>query len=361
MPKQTIWHGVKFTISLLVLAVFVVVIVDANKLSKTGNTIYVSPMFVQQTSLEEGYIAVSNVSIELDENNRGILKYVVQAGDSLYGIASKFGTTVSRIKKVNNIRGPIRPNDVLTISEDDGLLYTMKSTMNVKLFAEKYDLNLQDLMTLNGIADESELMYRDTELFLNITKEKSYDVGLFPRPKPVIIPPKRYKKPVITRVAPKPRYVPSSNTNSRTPRVTSGTRGKRGILAKRTYNKKKTNGFYAGHCTWYMAATTPSIFTCQNADCSVQKRPFRGNAKDWYDNAAAAGYRVGSVPAPGAIVVYSRTVGRYAALGHVAKVINYDPKTNTMLIEDMNALGKYIVTRRYVSSVSPKIRGYIYP
>ncbi len=135
----------------------------------------------------------------------------------MYGIASKFGTTISRIKKVNTITGPIRPNQVLVISEDDGLLYAMKSTMNVKLFAEKYDLNLQDIMTVNSIADESEILHKGQELFLNITRERSYDVGLFPRPKPIIITPKQYKKPVITRTNPRPNvtasYTPSRGSN----------------------------------------------------------------------------------------------------------------------------------------------------
>lgn len=100
------------------------------------------------------------------------------------------------------------------ISEDDGLIYVMKSTMNVKLFADKYDLNLQDIMTLNSIADESEILHEGKELFLNITKEKSYDVGLFPRPKPVIVPPKKYKKPIITRTSPQTTRVVSTTVSA---------------------------------------------------------------------------------------------------------------------------------------------------
>lgn len=361
MPKQTIRHGVKFTISLVVLAVFSLVIVDANKLSKTWNIIYVNPMFVQQTTSEEGYIDVGSIASELDENNRWVLKYVVKAGDSLYGIASKFWTTISRIKKVNSIVGPIRPNDVLMISEDDGLIYVMKSTMNVKLFADKYDLNLQDIMTLNSIADESEILHEGKELFLNITKEKSYDVGLFPRPKPVIVPPKKYKKPIITRTSPQTTRVVSTTVSAPSSQASWNTGGgtQRKILSKWTFNKKISNGFYAGHCTWYMAATTPSIFGYTSD--STQERPFKWNANQWYDNAAAAGFRVGQAPALGAIVVYSQTSGPYAAYGHVAKVISHDPSTSTMVVEEMNYLGKYIVTRRVESTKNWKIRGYIYP
>ncbi len=206
----------------------------------------------------------------------------------MYGIASKFGTTISRIKKINNIRGTIRPNQVLIISEDDGLLYVMKKKMNVKVFSETYHLDLQDVMTLNGIADESEILHKDQEIFLNITKNRSYEVGLFPRPKPVIVAPKRYKKPVVVTRKP----VSSRRTPNRGGVSAPTSHPSRSILSKWTFNKRISNGFYAGHCTWYMAATTPSIFTCQNESCTIQKRPFRGNAKDWYVNAAAAGYTV---------------------------------------------------------------------
>lgn len=336
---------------------FAVVIVNANKISKTWNNIYVSSIFVQQIDSDQWYIDVNNVSIQLDENQQWILRYVVQAGDSLYGIASKFGTTISRVKKINNIQWPIRPNQVLIISEDDGLLYIMKSKMNVKVFAEKYSLNLQDVMTLNGIADESEILYKDQEIFLNISNQKSYEVGLFPKPKPKIVAPKKYKKPVVITRRPSTTYSASVN-----PWVTKPvSHPSRKILSKWTFNKKVSNGFYAGHCTWYMALTTPQIFTCKNSTCSVQKRPFRWNAKDWYKNAAAVGYSVGQVARPWSIVVYSVTSGRYAYAGHVAKVISVNKKEGTMVVEEMNYLGKYIVTRRVEVLSNRKITGYIYP
>ena len=45
--------------------------------------------------------------------------YTVKSGDTLSGIAKKFGTTVQNLVKLNNIANPnlIYPNQVLKISE----------------------------------------------------------------------------------------------------------------------------------------------------------------------------------------------------------------------------------------------------
>jgi hypothetical protein len=43
-------------------------------------------------------------------------------------------------------------------------------------------------MTHNYLADQSELLSPGQELFLNISKEKSYELGLLEKPKPEIIP-----------------------------------------------------------------------------------------------------------------------------------------------------------------------------
>jgi LysM repeat protein len=74
-------------------------------------------------------------------------------------IASKFGTTVSQIKKTNGIAGAIQPNQKLIItSEENGLLYTIPAKINILVFANKYSLNIDDLMSLNYIQDETEML-----------------------------------------------------------------------------------------------------------------------------------------------------------------------------------------------------------
>ncbi|MEI7563406.1 MAG: LysM peptidoglycan-binding domain-containing protein [bacterium] len=74
------------------------------------------------------------------------------------------------------------------VNTEDGIVYTVKDKTNVAVFANTYNLNVQDLMTLNYLADQSELLSPGQEIFINISKEKAYDLGLLERPKPEIIP-----------------------------------------------------------------------------------------------------------------------------------------------------------------------------
>ena len=49
-------------------------------------------------------------------------------------------------------------------------------------------------------------------------------------------------------------------------------------------------------------------------------RAFGGNARNWYANAKAAGYKVGQTPRVGAIIVYSAL---RSSAGHVGIVREY--------------------------------------
>jgi LysM repeat protein len=40
------------------------------------------------------------------------------------------------------------------------------------VFANKYGLDLKDLMTLNYITDDSEILYEGQEIFINLSEEK---------------------------------------------------------------------------------------------------------------------------------------------------------------------------------------------
>jgi hypothetical protein len=77
----------------------------------------------------------------------------------------------------------------LKVSNDvDGIVYTIEDKTNVVVFANTYKLNLQDLMTLNYVQDETEIFTPGQELFININKDKAYELGLLEKPAPVVIP-----------------------------------------------------------------------------------------------------------------------------------------------------------------------------
>ena len=92
-------------------------------------------------------------------------------------------------------------------------------------------------------------------------------------------------------------------------------------------------------------------------------RLFGGNAKDWYANAQGATAKAAGIktsrttPKVGGLVIYS-SLRSYA--GHVAVIKAYYPDSGEMLLEDMNYVGKYIVTQRWDNVSNWKIIGYIY-
>jgi hypothetical protein len=67
---------------------------------------------------------------------------------------------------------------------EDGILYVVQEAKTLKLFAEYYRLNLQDLITLNYFSDESEVLYPGQEIFINVSEQRAYEIGLLQREQP---------------------------------------------------------------------------------------------------------------------------------------------------------------------------------
>jgi len=59
--------------------------------------------------------------------------------------------------------------------EDVGFVYSIPEKTNIVVFANKYNLNLEDLMTLNYIQDETEILFPGQEIFINITNQQGID------------------------------------------------------------------------------------------------------------------------------------------------------------------------------------------
>jgi membrane-bound lytic murein transglycosylase D len=71
----------------------------------------------QQKTIQEAYKPVNTVT-PVTNNPKGTTKYTVQSGDNLWGIATKFGTTVQQIKNLNNLTtDALKPGMVLTVGK----------------------------------------------------------------------------------------------------------------------------------------------------------------------------------------------------------------------------------------------------
>ncbi len=348
-------------LSLFFIVFFIFVIANADLFENNQEQLAINSSFIESDNGLSYEINLDTANIGIDTTNNGMIQYTIQEWDSLLKIASVFWTTVSSIEKENNLKNTnLLSWQVLKITEDvDGIFYTIQDKINVLVFANTYNLNLQDIMTLNYVQDETELFTAWQDIFLNITKEKAYDIWLLERPAPVIIPKTTLSyRPTINKSG-KPTTIKKktnvsvsvySDNEWDSMNTEKGT-----IISKRTYTKKIKNGFYAWYCTWYAAIISPNIFPYVDDD--TQDRPFGGDAKERCGNAKKVWFRVGNKPAVGALIVYNKL--RNSA-GHVGKVINYYPEDNKMIIRDMNYLGKFIVTERRENTNNSKISCYIY-
>ena len=347
---------VLFTSTLIFLFTVIVVKADAFSNSIEDQKITVNPSFIWSEDSTIG-INPDNINITTDDEwEAPVIHYIVQEWDTLEKISKEFWVPEKKLKELNKLWDSVQPGQKLIVSDnEEGILYVVKKEWSLKLFAEFYRLNIEDLMTLNYISDDSEMLYPGQEIFINVTEARAYDIGLLEKAQPVL-PKDEVVKPKTTTTKKTTTTTTKTTTNNwwnTTTTTTSNTKAR--ILKQWYYNPKITNGFAVGYCTWYAAIKSPNIFKYTSA--TKQERPFGGNAVNWYENARKAGFSVGQTARPGAIVVYKNL---RSSAGHVGIVISVDSAAGEFVVEDMNYAGRFIVTQRIDSLSNSKIVGYIY-
>lgn len=107
------------------------------------------------------YNAVQNrVNELLNVNNSNSTTYTVKSGDTLSGIASKFGTTYQELAQLNRIADPnkIYVGQVLKINGTNyEITYTVKSGDNLTKIAKQFNTTVDNLVSKNGIKDKNKI------------------------------------------------------------------------------------------------------------------------------------------------------------------------------------------------------------
>lgn len=83
------------------------------------------------------------------------ITYTVQAGDTLSGIASRFGTTYQELARINNISNPnlIYVGQVIKVNGVSSNTYIVQKGDTLSEIAQKYNTTVSELASKNGIAD----------------------------------------------------------------------------------------------------------------------------------------------------------------------------------------------------------------
>ncbi|MBP9827389.1 LysM peptidoglycan-binding domain-containing protein [Candidatus Saccharibacteria bacterium] len=196
---------------------------------------------------------------------RTVTNYTIAQGDTISTIAQKFGVTSDTVLWANSLdeNSVIKPGSQLVILPVNGLLYTAVGNETLEELANRYQASAALIDSYNQL--EGKPLAAGQKLII--------PDGVKPAPP---------KPAATTRLA---------TTSSRS--TTTSFRASYG-----------SNGYSYGYCTYYVAGrrSVPSNW---------------GNASQWYYNAIASGYAVGSSPRPGAI---AQTSGGWGGYGHVAYV-----------------------------------------
>ncbi|MHB8510243.1 MAG: COG3942 and LysM peptidoglycan-binding domain-containing protein [Candidatus Dormibacteria bacterium] len=238
-----------------------------------------------------------------------IQTYSVQQGDTLLGIADRFGISLDSLRWANNISdltGLLALDQKLMIPPVNGVLVTVQSGDTLAGLASRYQASAAAIQDFNLLRDPDNLV-PGTQLMI----PDGVGAGVTTAP------------PAIAPSAPVPARRASGSI----------------VTGVQRYSGVGNAHFPYGYCTWYVS-------TKRNV-------PWMGDARQWFGNAQAYGYATGQTPRVGAIMVT-----RESGWGHVGYVEAVDGSCWT--VSEMNYRGFGIVDTRHVCPGQVPLIGFIY-
>lgn len=252
---------------------------------------------------DDDYLAKRQVVATAGNANRGLTTHKVAPGETVASIATKYNVTTDTVKWANSLSSEVlNPGQKLTVPPITGVIHKVVAGETPELLARRYNANAAQIISFNN-AEVKGLQAGQTVVIPD---------GIVPS---TATP--------ITRLA-------SSNASSNGSSTAA--------VARKLDSGFRANGYSYGQCTYYVAG----------------RRPIPngwGNARSWYYNAQFSGFRVGRMPAVGAVAWTSK--GYY---GHVALVEQVQGER--VFVTEMNYGGWNRITSRWVHYT--EFGGYIY-
>lgn len=125
-----------------------------------------------RTSLASGEVTTTNQARLARNSLSQNVKYTVQSGDTLSGIASKLGVPVKKLQDNNGLhRGGLKPGQVLNVpttgiqlasSRRNSIEYQVRKGDSLSSIAQRHGVNVKDIKRWNSVPDGSNLHSGDT-------------------------------------------------------------------------------------------------------------------------------------------------------------------------------------------------------
>jgi peptidoglycan DL-endopeptidase CwlO len=280
--------------------VFGSVLYDGSRRWGVGTWLDEASILAEYTDVTDTWFIAPDVPPE-STSRRTIENYIVQNGDTLSEIAESFQISWNTIRWANNLSSnTLRVGQKLIIPPGEGIIYTTKKGDTLDAIALKFKTTSDKITSANLLGD------------------------ILPTGATIFLP--DAQQPAIT--------------------ITNAVRGGEsgGTFSLKVINPSGA-GFVPGHCTYFVAKYWPV--------------KWRGNARNWFKNANAAGFKTGQIAKPGSIVVWYGP-GYNLTYGHVGIVMSVNAKDGTMVVKDMNYAGLWKVTTRVEKIKNKYIVGFIY-
>jgi len=110
--------------------------------------------------LSSNLLSIGQVLLVSDKNSTPTGEYIVKKGDTLYSIAEQLGTTVDELKRLNNLTSNILSIGQVLLTNSSGITgevventYTVKAGDTLYSIAKKYGISVDTLKQMNSLTN----------------------------------------------------------------------------------------------------------------------------------------------------------------------------------------------------------------